>query len=64
MTRLRRRPTQPRSTKKVAASAIDRDKLRTALRRFGDESIFYLLDDAIDLLPPATLAKLVSRSRA
>ena len=61
MTGKPRATTQPRLTKEVAASAIDRDKLRTALRRLGDESIFYMLDDAIDLLPPAKLAKLVSR---
>ncbi len=49
------------STWKPAASAIDRDKLRAALRRLGDEYVFYMLDDAIELLPPAKLAKLVSR---
>ena len=54
-------PTKPSSTNRSAASAIDRDKLRTALRRLGDEYIFYMLDEAIDLLPPAKLAKLVGR---
>ena len=49
------------STRKPAAPAIDRDKLRAALRRLGDEYVFYMLDEAIDLLPPAKLAKLVSR---
>ena len=49
------------STRKPAASAIDREKLRAAVRRLGDEYVFYMLDDAIDLLPPARLAKLVSR---
>ncbi len=48
------------STKKPVASAIDREKLRAAVRRLGDEYVFYMLDDAIDLLPPAKLAKLVS----
>jgi hypothetical protein len=48
------------STGRSAASAIDRDKLRAAVRRLGDEYVFYMLDDAIDLLPPAKLAKLVS----
>lgn len=48
------------STRKPAASAIDRDKLRAALRRLGDEYVFNMLDDAIDLLPPAKLARLVS----
>lgn len=49
------------TTKKALASAIDRDKVRTALRRLGDEYGFYMLDEAIDLMPPAKLAKLVSR---
>src|SRR5690242_8709273 len=40
---------------------IDRDKLRARLRKLGDESAFYMLDEAIELLPPAQLAKLVSR---
>ena len=48
------------STGKPAAPAIDRDKLRAAIRRLGDEYRFYMLDDAIDLLPPAKLARLVS----
>ena len=52
--------TKPGVKRKPAASAIDRDKLRTALRRLGDEAIFDLLDAAIDVLPPATLAKLVA----
>jgi hypothetical protein len=56
-------PTKPGSTarRKQVASAIDRDKLRTALRRLGDEYVFYMLDDAIELLPPAKLVNLVSR---
>jgi hypothetical protein len=49
------------SSKKPAASAIDRDKLRAAFRRLGDEYLFYMLDDAIDLLPPVKVAKLVSK---
>lgn len=49
------------STRKPVASAIDRDKLRAALRRLGDEYVFYMLDEAIDILPPAKLVKLVSR---
>ena len=47
------------STRKPGASSIDRDKLRAAVRRLGDEYVFYMLDDAIDLLPPGKLAKLV-----
>lgn len=37
---------------------IDRNKLRAAIRRLGDEYVFYMLDDAIDLLPQTALAKL------
>ncbi len=32
---------------------IDRDKLRVALRKLDDEHAFYMLNDAIELLPPA-----------
>ena len=42
----------------MAAPKIDRDKLRTATRRLSDDQIRYMLDDAIDLLPPARLAEL------
>jgi hypothetical protein len=38
---------------------IDREKLRTAIRRMGGEYIFYILDDAITLLPEAKLRKLI-----
>jgi hypothetical protein len=34
---------------------IDRDKLRAAIRKLGHEHVFYMLDDAIELLPPAKL---------
>lgn len=40
---------------------IDRDKLRTAVRKLGSESIFDMLDDAIELLPPAKLRKLATK---
>ena len=33
--------------------AIDRDKLRSAVRRLGNEYIYYMLDDAIELLTEA-----------
>jgi hypothetical protein len=56
-----KKQTKPSSSKKAATSAIDREKLRTAIRRLGDEYVFYMLDEAIDLLPPAKLAKLVGR---
>jgi hypothetical protein len=34
---------------------VDRDKLRAAVRKLGSEYVFYMLDDAIELLPPAKL---------
>ena len=40
---------------------IDRDKLRSAVRRLGNEYIYYMLDDAIELLPPSKLVKLAGR---
>ncbi len=40
---------------------IDRDKLRAAVRTLGDEHVFYMLDEAIDLLPEAKLAKIARR---
>jgi hypothetical protein len=40
---------------------IDRDKLRAAIRKLGDEYVFYMLDDAIDMLPAAKLEKLVGQ---
>ena len=36
-------------------AGINRDKLRAAVRKLGPEYVFYMLDDAIDLLPPAKL---------
>ena len=41
--------------------AIDRDKLRAAIRKLGDEFAFCMLDDAIDLLPPAKLHEIVRK---
>jgi hypothetical protein len=49
--------TDSTAARKPAASAIDRDKLRAAIRQLDDEYVFYMLDDAIDLLQPAKLAK-------
>jgi hypothetical protein len=40
---------------------IERDKLRTALRHLGSEHVFYMLDDAIDLLPPTKLHAVVKK---
>lgn len=42
-------------------TAIDRDKLRAAVRKLGHEYVFYMLDDAIDLLPPTKLHQLVRK---
>jgi hypothetical protein len=43
----------------AVAGPIDRDKLRMMLRRLGDEFIFRMLYDAVELMPPAKLHKLV-----
>jgi hypothetical protein len=43
----------------AVAGRIDRDKLRMALRKLGEELIFRMLYDAIELIPPAKLDKLV-----
>ena len=40
---------------------IDRDKLRAAVRRMRSEYVFYMLDDAITLLPESKLRKLIAR---
>jgi len=40
---------------------IDRDKLRAAIRKLGNEYIFCVLSDAIDLLPPAKLHKIAEK---
>jgi hypothetical protein len=37
---------------------IDRDKLRAEVRKLGNEYVFFMLDDAMDLLPPAKLHKI------
>jgi hypothetical protein len=42
-------------------AAIDRDKLRAAVRKLGHEYVFYMLDDAIDLLPPAKLQRIAKK---
>ncbi len=43
----------------MSTEQIDRDKLRAAVRRLGDQYAFYILDEAIDLLPQTKLKKLV-----
>jgi hypothetical protein len=40
---------------------IDRDKLRAKLRRLGDEYVFYMRDDALDVLSDAQLAEFVGQ---
>ncbi|MCU0661713.1 MAG: hypothetical protein MUC50_05230 [Myxococcota bacterium] len=42
-------------------AAIDRDKLRAAVRKLGHEYVFYMLDDAIDILPPAKLHQIAKK---
>jgi hypothetical protein len=41
--------------------AIDRDKLRAAVRRLAHEYVFFMLDDAIALLSPAKLHKIARK---
>ncbi len=45
----------------MAGQEIDRDKLRAAIRKLGHEYVFYMLDEAIDLLPQAKLLRMVKR---
>jgi hypothetical protein len=45
----------------MAGQRIDRDKLRAAIRRMGSEYVFYMLDDAITLLPRTKLRKLIAQ---
>jgi len=40
---------------------IDRAKLRAEVRKLGNERIFFMLDDAIELLPPAKLCELAKK---
>jgi hypothetical protein len=40
---------------------IDRDKVRAAIRKLGNEYIFCMLDDAIDLLSASKLHKVVKK---
>jgi len=37
---------------------IDRDKLRAAVRKLGNDYVFYMLNDAIELLPLTKLHKI------
>jgi hypothetical protein len=47
--------------KRAEIPKIDRDKLRTKLRRLGDEYVFYMLDDALDVLSDAQLAEFIGQ---
>lgn len=40
---------------------IDPEKLRDAVRKLGDDYVFYMLDDAISLLSPTKLEKLAGQ---
>jgi len=40
---------------------IDREKLRAEVRKLGNDYVFYMLDDAIELLPPAKLHKIAKK---
>lgn len=43
------------------SNEIDRDKLRAAIRKLGDEYVRYMLDDAIEVLPPTKLHKIAKK---
>ena len=45
----------------MAGEQIDRDKLRAAIRKLGDEYLYYMLDEVIDMLPQTKLLRLVKR---
>jgi hypothetical protein len=45
----------------MARQYIDRDKLRAAIRRMGSEYVFYMLDDAITLLPQTKLRRMIAQ---
>jgi hypothetical protein len=53
----------PKPTAGAAALSdrIDRRKLRDALRTIGDESVFYMLHEALELLSPDQLVQLVGQ---
>jgi hypothetical protein len=40
---------------------IDRDKLRAEVRKLGNEFVFFMLDDAIEVLPPARLHQIAKK---
>ena len=48
-------------TSKRKPIPIDRDKLRAAVRKLGNEYVFFMLDEAIELLPPSKLHKIAKK---
>jgi hypothetical protein len=44
----------------MVGQQIDRDKLRAAVQKMRSEYVFYMLDDAITLLPESKLHKLIA----
>ncbi len=48
-------------TNKRKSIQIDRDNLRAAVRKLGNEYMFYMLDDAIELLSPPKLHKIAKK---
>src|SRR5260370_22364818 len=50
-----------RSLSPAKLDEIDRDKLRAAVRKLGNEYVFFMLDDAIELLPPAKLHEVAKK---
>lgn len=44
----------------MSGGELDRQKIRRAIRQMGNESIFYLLDDAISLLSEDQLRQLIA----
>jgi hypothetical protein len=59
MTASKKRTSSARPRVADSVPVIDRAKLRDVLRTIGDEYVFYMLDEAIDLLSPDKLARLV-----
>ncbi len=45
----------------MASQYIDRQKVLAAIRRMGSEYVFYMLDDAITLLPQTKLRRLIKQ---
>jgi hypothetical protein len=43
-------------TMRTKSIQIDRDKRRAEVRKLGSESVFFMLDEAIEVLSPAKLA--------